>query len=214
MKLSQYIIRMMLSAVVVGALAGCGSDGGGGGLDNDNPGENDLNIVAAFGDSITQGSECACAPYPARLAGMIGKTVVNTGQGGTRAIDSINRTQDAIDKYHPAFMLIMYGINDVIHGGDRDIIIAAVSDMISICKSNNVVPVIATYPSMILSHEPFNASLIDLNQRIRNLAKFHGIECVDLEKEFGADPGLYETDGLHPNDAGTQIMAMAFADLF
>lgn len=49
-----------------------------------------------------------------------------------------------------------------------------------------------------------------------------------LEKEFSvsydtsqpgrripiADETLYMPDGLHPNDAGTHIMAMAFADLF
>ena len=51
------------------------------------------------------------------------------------------------------------------------------------------------------------------------------MRCVDLEREFAgpADPAtgiagtersLMNDDGLHPNDAGTQVMALAFADLF
>ena len=36
-------------------------------------------VVTAFGDSITMGNMCSCTPYPARLAGLIGKTAVNAG---------------------------------------------------------------------------------------------------------------------------------------
>ena len=60
------------------------------------------------------------------------------------------------------------------------------------------------------------------------IASANGIRCVDLEKEFSTgydntdpirsrpivDPTLYMPDGLHPNDAGTQVMALSFADLF
>ena len=79
---------------------------------------------------------------------------------------------------------------------------------------NNVVPVIATYPIPIADHQAFANGTRLLNSRLRNMAEEKGIVCVELEKEFGEDPALYEPDGLHPNDAGTQIMAMAFADLF
>ena len=51
------------------------------------------------------------------------------------------------------------------------------------------------------------------------------VPSVDLAVEFAGttdsatgisdmDTALVEADGLHPNDAGTQIMALAFADLF
>ena len=206
-------------------LAGCGSDGDSA-LSNGNPGLNDVNVVAAFGDSITQGSECGCVPYPARLSALIGKIVYNSGIGGSTARSNVGHTQDAINKYRPAFMLILYGINDIIHGADAGSTGGALSQMVLICKQNNVVPVLMTYPRPIAGHNLFAGGTIALNRNIRAIAKAEGIRCVDLEREFSAGPdpiygewpmtdaNLMEPDGLHPNDAGTQIIALACADLF
>ena len=199
---------------LVPCLPGCGGGGSDGGLRNKNPGDNDVDVVAAFGDSLTQGSECACTPYPERLAGLIGKSVVNVGVAGTMAVENVERTQAAIDRFRPGFMLILYGANDVIHGYGPSTIAGALTEMVQICKDNHVVPVLATYPETILDHAGFAPRVLQLNSRIRSLAGELDVHCVDLEKEFGANPDLYEIDGLHPNDAGTQIMALAFADLF
>ena len=205
-------------------LAGCG-DGGGGGLSNKNPGPNDVGVVAAFGDSITMGNVCACAPYPARLAGLIGKVVVNAGINGTTAREGADRIQGVIAANRPGFMLILYGVNDGIHGQGTDGTLAALRKMIATCRESQVVPALATYPIPFGSHGAFADRTVALNLGIRALAKELRVPCVDLEKEFAgpADPatGLAETDrslmnddGLHPNDAGTQVLALAFADLF
>lgn len=217
-RLSRRNISFLLALAMSGLLAGCG--GGDGGLSNDNPGNNDLNVVVAFGDSITQGRQCSCTPYPARVQSLIGKTVFNTGIGGSDATANVGRTQSAIDKYHPAFMVILYGVNDVIHGHGTGDIVSALNQMVSICKANNVVPVLMTYPIPIAGHSLFAGGTIALNANVRSIAAAEGIECVDLEAEFMnsdgtvADASLYESDGLHPNDAGTEIMALAVADLF
>ena len=145
---------------------------------------------------------------------MILKTVANTGVSGSMATENVDRAQAAIDRFHPAFMLILYGINDLIHSISVASIEEALDQMVLICKQNNVVPVLATYPKPILDHQGFAIQTQTLNQRIRAIASTRGIRCVDLESEFAADPAFYEDDGLHPNDAGTQLMAMAFADLF
>jgi lysophospholipase L1-like esterase len=207
-------------------LGGCSFLDGDDTLENSNPGNNDQNVVAAFGDSITQGNRCPCAPYPARLSPMIGKTVVNAAIHGTTARASIGRTQAVINSTHPAFMLILYGINDMIHSHGVPSTLDALDQMVLICKQNQVLPVLATYPVPVKSYRLFAYNIIALNQGIRDLSKRHGIRCVDLEREFAlppdpADPGnvtspeeLFTGEGLHPNEAGTQIMALAFADLF
>ena len=53
---------------------------------------------------------------------------------------------------------------------------------------------------------------IELSDRIRALAASEGARLVDLEKTFGTGEGLILPDGLHPNEAGNQLMAEAFAD--
>ena len=152
---------------------------------------------------------------------MIGKIVPNAGIHGTMASESIGRTQTVIDQNHPGFMLILYGVNDVIHGRSVGTIIGSLDQMVNICKQNNVGPVLATYPVPITSHRVFAGGTMAINVGIRDLASSHGIRCVDLEREFAvdgdfplADPTLMEPDGLHPNEAGTQLMALAFADQF
>ena len=222
---ARFSVPNLAAVFLIGLLAGCGDDGDSS-LTNSNPGINDLNVVVAFGDSITQGSECACVPYPARLSGLIGKIVYNTGVGGSNASANVGRTQQAIDKYHPAFMIILYGVNDVIHGDATEGIAAALAQMVLICKQNNVVPVLMTYPRPILGHNLFAGGTVSLNRSIRALASAEGIRCVDLEREFSAGPDpiypewpmtdatLMGPDGLHPNDAGTQVIALACADLF
>ena len=223
-------LRLSVSGValawVCGVLGGCGGDSGDKALSNDNPGNNDVNIVAAFGDSLTAGSECPCVPYPARLSGLIGKTVFNAGIGGSKATSNVGRTQEVINQYHPAFLLILYGMNDVIHSVHTVNILPSIHDMVAICKQNNVVPVLATYPVPLAGHEFFANGTINLNIGIRAIADEEGIRCVDLENEFAigqnpeepewplSDAALLMPDGLHPNDAGTQVMALAFADLF
>lgn len=217
-------IRRRLPLLLAGWLAGCGG-GGDSGLSNNDPGNNDLNVVAAFGDSITMGNMCSCAPYPARLAGLIGKAAVNAGINGTMAEESVGRTQEVIRQNRPAFMLILYGVNDVIHGKGSIGAVRSLRDMVEICRQNHVVPALATYPIPFGSHGVFADGTRALNLGIRALAEELRVPCVDLEVEFGGtadsatglsvtDRSLMEDDGLHPNDAGTQVIALAFADLF
>ena len=209
------ILRIWLPAISCCLfLAACGGSSGGGGLKNNDPGDNNPDTIAAFGDSLTNGSESPSAPYPARLTQHIGKSVYNLGVSGSLAIDNVGRVNEAINKYHPGIMLILYGVNDVIHSVAPSSAAAAVERMVEICKDNKVVPVLATYPLPTGHREFFAPPVRILNEHIRDIAKRHGIKCVNLEKEFGSNPDLFEEDGLHPNDHGTAIIALAFADLF
>ena len=73
MRSNSFRFRMAgwLALLILGIFPGCGRNGGSS-LENKDPGINDLNVIVAFGDSITQGSECNCVPYPPRLAGLTG----------------------------------------------------------------------------------------------------------------------------------------------
>lgn len=219
-------IRLFVSALSVASvlafLAGCG--GGDSPLENNDPGLNDVNAIDALGDSLTRGEECPCAPYPGRASALIGKIVYNSGTPGSRIASGVSRTQGVINQYHPGFMFILYGINDIIHGASSANVVGGLSQIVNTCRQNHVVPVLATYPIPIRGHTLFAGGTKALNEGIRALAGAESVPLVDLENEFAggnstaqfrsADPALMGPDGLHPNDAGTQIMAMAFADQF
>ncbi len=204
-------VWLVLSSLLILGLA---RRANGGGLQNPDPGGNHLNVVAAFGDSITLGNQCDCPAYPTRMGTLTGEQVYNAGIGGSGARHSIARTQTVIDQVHPAFMMILYGVNDVCSGVNVDSIEGYLGQMVSICKQNHVVPVLATYPEPILDYAWAGYRVKLLNQKIRSLAAAQFIPCVDAELAFAAKSEFYNSDGLHPNHLGTELMALAFADLF
>ena len=207
-------IRSLSLALGLAVWAGCGGGGPDNGLRNKNPGDNDVNVVAAYGDSITLGDRCECTPYPARLQELIGKTVVNAGSDGTMAIENVDRVRTVIQASRPGFLLILYGHNDITHGVQTSSIVEALRSMAEICLEEHVVPVLATYPEPTGDHAAYAPRELVFNDHVRDLARDLGVACVDLEKEFAGGEDLTIGDGLHPNDAGTQIIALAFADLF
>ena len=212
-------------AIICGTLLGCNGDGPGP-ISNPDPGENNLHIVAAFGDSITRGSECPCTPYPARLAGMIGKDVRNLESVAHKPQPAL--AERRIPLKAPSRLHADSVRRQRCHswpGPQRHF--GRHQKMVAICKENHVVPVLATYPPPTREHRIFGGGVERLNNGIRDLGVSKAFAWW-TEKEFSvsydtsqpgrripiADETLYMPDGLHPNDAGTHIMAMAFADLF
>ena len=211
-QMTHHWIRIFL--LIVASLAWAGCEGGGDGTPQSYvSGNKNPDVVVAFGDSITQGHYCD-TPYPMRLGILTGKNVVNAGKSGTLARNNIDRARTHIDQAQPGFMLILYGIIDVVGGHGTGAAVDALRGMVRICKDNQVVPVLATYPVPVGPSAGLAGAIRSFNEGIRALAKEQGIPCVDLEAEFGANPKLFGSDGLHPNDLGMHVMAMAFGDLF
>jgi len=175
-------------------------------------GSNDPNLYVAAGDSITEGDEVGVTPggYPAILASLLGKTVINQGYGGDTTISGMDVVNSALSTYRPGYILIMFGANDVIHSFDTETTIQNLQIMIEAAKTNNTIPVIATVLPMSLRHSIFEGGVEDLNPEIIKLADREGIIVVDLWTAFGTDPSLILDDGLHPTDAGNQVIAKAF----
>ncbi len=196
-------------------LCACGGDSSG--LYNRDPGDNDPNTVCCFGDSIT--ANVSGGPsYPERFAALVGMNVCNEGISGSTASYGASRVSSVIQRRKPAYMLVLYGVNDILFYRSVSDVRSSLASIVSTCQDRHVLPVLATYPVPIASHAIFAGSVRRLNEAIRELAGERGLECVDLEKEFShngePDPSLYLPDGLHPTPDGNQIIAAAFADLF
>lgn len=204
------IVFCLLSVVTL--LAGC-EDGGSGGGGSGDIGANNPNVIVCLGDSITEGMPGGGAPFPARMVGLTGKQVVNQGEGGEKARGGAARAPAVLKRYKPAAMTILFGANDLIQGESIEGAIAGLRSIIASCRANQTEPILATLTPMTAGHELWAGGVVMLNEQIRALASVENVRLVDLEREFGSDPGmLLVPDGLHPNDLGNQVIAVAFAD--
>lgn len=203
-RLSIFGVGLMLAAVCVL----CGCEGGGG--ESFDYGDNDPNVWVAFGDSITSGLDGESEPYPPRLARLTGKTVINEGYSGETAAEGVSRIWGLLNNYNPGRIMILYGVNDIMHNADYGEIVSNLRTMVQAAKENKTMVAIATMLPMIDRHNGiYQGSIEEVNYQIRIMAAEEGVRLVDLEPLFGTGAGL-QLDGLHPNDAGNEIIANAF----
>jgi lysophospholipase L1-like esterase len=203
--------KMLMSMLMTGCLgamlvlvAGCEGGGGGSAADGHDFGANDPNLYVAMGDSIT------AAGYPAHLSGMLGATVINGGTPGAWSDSGAGAVHSALSRYKPGFLLILYGANDTIHEANQDGTINNLRAMIQAAKANQTIPIIGTLTPMIRVHEGWAGRARELSKKIRAMASSEGCRVADLEKAFGHNDSLLQDDGLHPTDAGSQVIAKTF----
>ncbi len=214
MIISTYIKRISqvtcstLAIALILLFTGCEDDGNG--SVSGDTGDNDKNIAVALGDSITAGQ--GVAPYPGILAGMSGKQVINAGSGGARADSGPGRASSLLNSHKAAYLFILLGSNDAIHGGDPAAVKGALAATIGVAIDHQAIPIIGTLPQMVRGHESFNGGVKAINQEIRALAGETGTTLVDLEGVIGAD--LLQEDGLHPTQAGQEAIARSIAGVF
>ena len=199
----------LLAATLSVLPAGCGGDGDDGD-DDVNVGDNDVNLVACVGDSITQGYNCIGDPYPTRLAAMSGKQVLNYGVGGSLTDYGASIIGSVLAR-KPGDVCLLYGSNDCIHRKSYAWSVENLRRVVRACKNNRTKVIIATVPPQTGSHLRFNIRCTTLSAAIRVLAEEEGVPCVDLNKAFGdGSKYLNPEDGLHLSNAGGDLVARKF----
>lgn len=200
---------MCLVGGLAAALAGCEQTGGGGLGSGHDFGDNDPNIVYCLGDSITAGTDGPS--YVGHLAGMIGKTCINGGIGGSTSSSGASRIDGVIAGVKPGFVVIFYGANDVWHGGATG---DNVRYMINACQNAKVIPIVCNLTPMYFGHEIFNGGAHRISIEVTQVAKEEGAKVADTWGAFGDDDTLFMPDGLHPNEEGARLIATTIANLF
>lgn len=177
-------------------------------------GDMNRGVVLAMGDSITAGGYSGGPPWPARLSGMLNKTVINDGIPGAASAVGATRTQSMIDRHKPGFVIVFYGANDAIHGVDVNATSDRLRSMAVTAKNNRCIPLIATVMPMSGGRRIYNGRVDAINAEIRKIAREEKVKLVDIHRTISRSPDLYLADGLHPNDRGEELIALEFQDAF
>jgi len=193
-------------------------------------GDNEPNRYLAFGDSITAGEGSSdtkgyVLKLQGRLTGYLGRAeVIQEGKYGSPSKDGADRITGARGLRHkPAYTLILYGTNDwndqtcQLQPPTACFTIDSLRDIVEHVKDAESLPVLATLPPVNPALNDGRNQWIDpMNVLIKGLAQSEGALLADLNAAFRAKgnlPALFDPldeNGVHPNDAGYDLIADAF----
>jgi acyl-CoA thioesterase I len=157
-------------------------------------------VILAFGDSITAGTGAGeTESYPAVLARLTGRKVVNAGVPGEVSADGLQRLPELLEREHPALLILCHGGNDLLAHQDHQLIAVNLRAMIRIAGERGVPVLLVAVPSPDLSLKP-----PPLYEELSREFKIP-IEQKGLAHILGK--GSLKSDYIHPNAAGYRLLA-------
>ncbi len=157
-------------------------------------------VILAFGDSLTFGTGTARSQsYPARLAEMTSRSVVNAGVPGEVTSNGVKRLPGALDEHRPQLVVLIHGGNDMLRGLGFTRASENLKQMIRMAHDRgiDVVMLGVPKPGLILSAPDFYGQV----------AADTG---VPIDTDAIADILQYpanKSDAIHPNGKGYRMMA-------
>ena len=155
--------------------------------------------IVAFGDSLTYGKG---APrdqtYPAVLAELTGKNIVNLGLNGDTGAAAPRRLPQVLE-HSPYMVLIEFGGNDFMRGASFDQTLASISQIIDEVQASGAVAVVVDTGGYY--------GMNKYTKAYKKLAREKGAVFVPglLDGIFGKKDLM--SDRIHPNAAGYKIVA-------
>jgi acyl-CoA thioesterase I len=162
--------------------------------------------ILAYGDSLTAGTGASEAEsYPAVLAQLTGRRVVNAGIPGEVSVAGVARLPELLERELPALLLLCHGGNDLLGRQSQQAIADNLRSMITLARERGVAVVLLAVPSpdFSLSPPPLYA----------DLAKEFGIPCEQKALARILGKSSLKSDHIHPNAAGYRQLAEAVTAL-
>ena len=178
-------------------------------------------VADSFGNADTE--------WPALLVEKSGHMLLIGNASPGETMDQFDtRLNDVLNLYSfdytgnipPSFAILQGSVNSPNTPQTADQMVATVTSMIDKCKALDILPVVTNIPPLGGATSFTNAKGIELaayNQRLPGICAANGAVFVDIFTPLVADDG-YSTklgyvnpavDELHPNEAGSQVIADA-----
>lgn len=121
-------------------------------------------VILAFGDSLTFGKGTDTeSSYPAELARLSDREVVNAGISGETTAEGLQRLPEVLDKTNPDLLILMHGGNDILRNLNYDSAKANLSAMINLAQNRGIQVVLVGIPEkkLLSSSAPYYKELAD-----------------------------------------------------
>lgn len=162
--------------------------------------------ILAFGDSLTAGTGATGAEsYPAVLAGMTGRRVINAGLPGEISSSGLQRLPELLVREQPALLILCHGGNDLLGHQDQRQLAENLRGMVRIANEKGVPVLLIAVPAADLSLTP-PALYAELAKEFRI-----PLESKALSHILGKS--RLKSDHIHPNAAGYRALAEAIFKL-
>lgn len=158
-----------------------------------------VNVIVAFGDSLTEGKGSGGKQYayPAVLAELSGKTVLNMGLSGETAVHAPQRLPEVLAA-RPDMVLIEFGANDHMRSMSRENAVSAVAQLVDAVQAAGAIAVIVDTggPGM----GPYTDAYKKMAKKKQAVFVPGIVRGIFHKRE-------YKSDMIHPNAAGYKIVA-------
>ncbi len=162
--------------------------------------------ILAFGDSLTAGAGASEAEsYPAVLADLVGRRVVNAGISGEFSTEGAQRLPELLERERPALLILCHGGNDLIGRQSQQALTGNLRAMIRQAQAQGVAVVLLAVPAPDLSLSP--------PPLYAEVAKEFGIPIERKALAKILSKHTLKSDHIHPNAAGYRQLAEAVAAL-
>ena len=157
-------------------------------------------VILAFGDSLTEGYGVKTdESYPARLASISGRKVINAGISGEISAQGLRRLPKLLEKHNPDLVILCHGGNDMLRKKSMTDMEKNLRDMISMAKAQGAEGVLLGVPKPGL--------FLSAYEVYEKIAADTGVVFIeDLIPEVLGDKDL-KSDTVHPNAEGYLVMA-------
>lgn len=157
-------------------------------------------VVLAFGDSLTFGTGADPAQsYPAVLALLSGRRVVNAGVPGEISAEGMARLPGLLAEHRPQLLILMHGGNDLLRKGSRDELARQLRTMVEAARSRGIAVVLVGVPAPGL--------MLEVPELYAALAKEQRLPYDGETLRMILGERALKADTVHPNAAGYRQLA-------